>query len=116
MYENILISTDAIAKTGDCLVAKKAVGKPKAGSPPPKNPKSSKTAGLSAGTRESPWILKTPPGTSEYTAFRDEDVNPAALVIQVGKIELRYQLRYLADLHAMLNAHGESELVAEGQA
>jgi hypothetical protein len=24
------------------------------------------------GTRESPWILKTPPGRSEYLAFRDE--------------------------------------------
>ena len=25
-----------------------------------------------AGTRNNPWVLKTPSGQSEYTAFRDE--------------------------------------------
>jgi hypothetical protein len=28
--------------------------------------------GKSAGSRERPWVLKTPPGTSEFTAHRDE--------------------------------------------
>lgn len=59
------------------------------------------------GTREQPWLLKTPPGTSEFTAFRDEALDPPALVVQVGKTELRYHLRCLADLHAMLKAHGD---------
>ena len=60
-----------------------------------------------AGTRASPWKLKTPPGTAEYVMFRDPDLDPPALVCQVGKTELRYQLRCIEDLHAMLLAHGD---------
>lgn len=60
-----------------------------------------------AGTRESPWTLKTPPGTSEFVAFRDEALDPPALVVQVGKTELRYQLRCIEDLAAMLKKHGD---------
>jgi len=60
-----------------------------------------------AGTKENPWILKTPPGSSEFTAYRDETAKPPALVVQVGKTELRYQLRCIGDLHAMLKAHGD---------
>jgi len=59
------------------------------------------------GTRNKPWVLKTPPGTSEFMAFRDETLDPPALVIQVGKTELRYHLRCLTDLHAMLKSHGD---------
>ncbi len=59
------------------------------------------------GTREHPWHLKTPSGSSEYQMFRDEAANPPALVCIVGKTELRYQLRCLDDLHAMLKAHGD---------
>lgn len=60
-----------------------------------------------AGTKEHPWVLKTPPGTSEFTAYRDETAQPPALTVQVGKTELRYQLRALNDLHAMLKSHGD---------
>ena len=56
------------------------------------------------GTRERPWVLNTPSGGSEYTAFRDETLDPPALVVQVGKTELRYHLRCLDDLHAMLKS------------
>ena len=59
------------------------------------------------GTREQPWTLTTPSGGSEYTAFRDEAADPPALVVQVGKSELRYHLRCLDDLHAMLREHGD---------
>ena len=59
------------------------------------------------GTREQPWQLKTPSGQSEYTAFADEALDPPALVVQVGKTELRYHLQALDDLHAMLAAHGD---------
>ena len=58
------------------------------------------------GTRKQPWILKTPSGQSEFTAFRDETADPPALVVQVGKTELRYRLRCLDDLMKMLAAHG----------
>lgn len=59
------------------------------------------------GTKVQPWQLKTPPGTSDYTAYRDETLTPPALVVQVGKTELRYDLRATNDLHAMLRRHGD---------
>jgi len=52
-------------------------------------------------------MLKTPPGTSEFEAYRDETAAPPALVVQVGKTEVRYHLRGLDDLHAMLKRHGD---------
>ena len=58
------------------------------------------------GTKEKPWVLKTPPGSSEFQAYRDESLNPPALVVTVGKTELRYQLRCLTDLQEMLKALG----------
>jgi hypothetical protein len=63
--------------------------------------------GTGSGTREDPWVLKTPSGTSEYVAFRDAALDPPALVVQVGKTELRYHLRCIDDLHAMLGEHGD---------
>lgn len=60
-----------------------------------------------SGTRAEPWVLQTPPGGSEFLAFRDESLDPPALVVQVGKTELRYHLRCIDDLHAMLKAHGD---------
>ena len=59
------------------------------------------------GTEASPWQLKTPPGTSDFEAWRDETAEPPALVVQVGKTQLRYQLRCLDDLVAMLKQHGD---------
>jgi hypothetical protein len=60
-----------------------------------------------AGTREQPWQLKTPSGTSEYQMYRDEDSDPPALVCTVGTTVLRYQLRCIEDLHAMLKLRGD---------
>ena len=65
------------------------------------------SAGHGQGTRASPWVLETPSQQSEFMAFRDENLDPPALVVQVGKTELRYQLRCLEDLSAMLKAHGD---------
>ena len=59
------------------------------------------------GTKENPWKLKTPPGTSEFEAYKDEAADPPALVVQVGSTQLRYHLRCIEDLHAMLKAHGD---------
>jgi hypothetical protein len=59
------------------------------------------------GTAEKPWKLKTPPGTSDYQAWRDEAADPPALAVQVGKTQLRYHLRCLEDLRAMLVKHGD---------
>ena len=60
-----------------------------------------------SGTQDDPWILKTPPLSSEFHVWKDETKDPAALVVQVGKTQLSYQLRCLEDTHAMLKAHGD---------
>jgi len=60
-----------------------------------------------SGSPTDPWQLKTPPGGSEYVAYRDEGSDPPALVVVVGSTELRYRLRCIEDLHAMLKAHGD---------
>jgi hypothetical protein len=60
-----------------------------------------------SGTAKAPWELKTPPGTSDYQAYKDETADPPALVVQVGKTQLRYHLRAIEDLHAMLTKNGE---------
>ena len=59
------------------------------------------------GSKQDPWVLQTPPGTSEYQMWRDEEADPPALVCQVGKTQLSYQLRCIDDLHAMLKAEGD---------
>lgn len=60
-----------------------------------------------SGTKVDPWVLQTPSGQSEYTAYRDDALDPPALVVRVGKTELRYHLRCIDDLHAMLTVHGD---------
>ena len=59
------------------------------------------------GTPATPWKLTTPPGTAEYEAYRDSAATPPALVVRVGKTELRYQLRCMEDLVEMLARHGD---------
>jgi len=60
-----------------------------------------------SGTREDPWVLRTPPGSSEYRMYRDEAADPPALVCVVGTTTLGYQLRCIEDLHTMLVSHGD---------
>jgi hypothetical protein len=57
---------------------------------------------VAAGTKDDPWVLKTPPGSSDYTMYRDEAADPPQLVCQVGSTKLTYQLRAVEDLHAWL--------------
>lgn len=60
-----------------------------------------------SGTREDPWQLTTPSGTSTYEMYRDETLDPPALMCTVGTTQLRYQLRCLDDLHQMLKERGD---------
>jgi hypothetical protein len=60
-----------------------------------------------SGTRDDPWQLATPSGRSTYQAFRDPALDPPALVVQVGKTQLRCHLRCVDDLHAMLTERGD---------
>jgi hypothetical protein len=59
------------------------------------------------GTKENPWQLTTPPGTSAYTMYKDEASNPPAIICQVGSTQLKYDMRAINDLHTMLKAHGD---------
>lgn len=58
---------------------------------------------MAAGLKEDPWLLKTAPGTSEYSIYKDPQASPPALVCQVGSTTLRYHLRAIEDLHAWLS-------------
>ena len=62
---------------------------------------------MAAGTKEDPWRLKTPPGTSEYSMYRDMQASPPALVCQVGSTTLKYQFRAVDDLHEWLAKQGD---------
>ena len=54
------------------------------------------------GSKDDPWQLTTPPGSSTYTMYRDDDAEPPSLVCQVGSTTLKYDVRVLQDLHAWL--------------
>ena len=62
---------------------------------------------MAAGTKEDPWELTTPPGSSAYTIYKDDGADPPALVCQVGSTTLRYDLRAIDDLHAWLVEQGD---------
>ncbi len=62
---------------------------------------------MAAGTKADPWVLKTPPGTSDYTMYKDEEADPPALVCQVGSTTLKYQLRAIDDLAAWLRKQAD---------
>ena len=62
---------------------------------------------MAQGSKDDPWLLKTPPGSSEYSMYRDEAADPPQLVCQVGSTRLAYQLRAIDDLHAWLKGQGD---------
>lgn len=90
---------------------KKVSAKPPAKAPSAKLPAkapSAKAAKVTGdGTKAKPWQLTTPPGSSAFEVYRDEAATPPALVCKVGSTELRYQLRCIEDLHAMLKKRGD---------
>ncbi|HRH67936.1 MAG: hypothetical protein JNL43_07570 [Flavobacteriales bacterium] len=58
-------------------------------------------------SKDKPWELMTPPGTSAYTMHVEEKDGKEVLVCTVGKTVLLYDLRCINDLHAMLKKHGD---------
>jgi hypothetical protein len=60
-----------------------------------------------SGTADAPWQLTTPPGTSGYAMYRDDDADPPTLVCQVGSTRLTYQARLVDDLHRWLRDQGD---------
>ena len=59
------------------------------------------------GAPNAPWQLKTPPLTSDFIMHREVRDGRDVLVCTVGKTVLLYDARCLADLSAMLKAHGD---------
>jgi len=74
-------------------------------------------------SKENPWKLKTPPGTSGYEMYMDEKESKKIIVCTVGKTVLYYDYRSINDLYEMLKKHNdwmllgsvdEQKLAAEG--
>jgi hypothetical protein len=62
---------------------------------------------MPSGTPDDPWVLSTPPGSSQYTMYRDEQADPPTLVCQVGSTRLSYDLRAIDELHDWLVEQGD---------
>jgi hypothetical protein len=62
---------------------------------------------MAEGTKEQPWTLTTPPGTSKYEMYEDQEADPPALVCVVGSTTLKYHLSAVKDLHAWLVKQGD---------
>lgn len=62
---------------------------------------------MAEGTKEQPWKLTTPPGSSTYEMYEDKDADPPALVCVVGSTTLKYHLSAVKDLHAWLVKQGD---------
>ena len=60
-----------------------------------------------SGTKDDPWVLKTAPGTSDYTMYHDDTADPPQLVCQVGSTRLSYHASAVDDLHAWLRQQGD---------
>lgn len=65
------------------------------------------TVTYGTGVQDDPWILRTPPLTSEFHVWRDDSNDPPALVVQVGKTRLSYHLRAIEDAAQMLAETGD---------
>ena len=94
-------------KAAKAAPPKAAKAAPPKATPPKAAASKSKTVTYGVGTAEDPWLLKTPPLSSEYQAWKDEAADPPALVVQVGSTRLSYQLRCIEDLAAMLQRQGD---------
>lgn len=57
--------------------------------------------------KESPYLLKTPPGTAEYQIYFDTKDDREVIVCQVGSTTLFYDARCVEDAVAMLKEHGD---------
>lgn len=58
-------------------------------------------------SKTTPWLLKTPPGTSDFTMHVDERDGKPVLVCTVGSTVLYYDVRCVNDLHQMLSLAGD---------
>jgi len=57
--------------------------------------------------KDNPWLLKTPPGTSEYSMYIDEKDGEKVIVCTVGSTVLMYAARCIEDLYEMLKTKND---------
>ncbi len=57
--------------------------------------------------KDNPWVLKTPPGTSEFTIHVEEKNGLKILVCIVGKTTLHYDAGCIEDMYSMLKKAGD---------
>lgn len=62
---------------------------------------------MATGTREDPWILTTPPGTSRYQMYKDDSNDPATIVCIVGTTKLGYLYQAIEDTMKILADRGD---------
>ncbi len=58
---------------------------------------------MALGSKDEPWRLTTPPGTSAYEMYRDDSTTPPTLVCIVGTTKLSYDVRSIEDAVAFLH-------------
>lgn len=58
-------------------------------------------------SKDAPLVLKTAPGTSEFTMHADVRDGVSILVCTVGKTVLHYDARCIEHLHEMLKSYGD---------
>lgn len=58
-------------------------------------------------TKDNPWKLKTPPGSSSYEMYMDEKDGKEIIVCVVGSTILHYDARIIEDMHKMLLDFGD---------
>ena len=58
-------------------------------------------------SKDNPWTLKTPSGTSKFTMHTDQKDGKKILVCTVGGTVLHYDAQCIGDLHAMLRKANE---------
>jgi hypothetical protein len=57
--------------------------------------------------KENPYLLKTPPGTAEYSMYFDVKDGSEVIVCMVGSTTLLYDARCVEDAVSMPTAHGD---------
>ena len=62
---------------------------------------------MAAGTKEDPWDLETPPGTSELPHVQGRAGRSTGSCVPSGLTTLQYHLRAVDDLHAWLVEQGD---------
>jgi hypothetical protein len=62
---------------------------------------------MAEGTKDDPWLLATPPGSSSYSMYRDDSAELPTLVCVVGSTTLKYDARAIEDLHTWLKSVGD---------